>query len=101
MPKKVDYDAELKALEAKVKVLKAQRTLNLGRLVEATGAGDLDVETLVGILLGGMREADPARREAWRTDGAAFFQRGERKAQRRKREGGAGAEAASSSQAQS
>ncbi|EGG79028.1 hypothetical protein SXCC_00287 [Gluconacetobacter sp. SXCC-1] len=34
-----DIDAELKALQEKTRQLKAQKTLQLGELVEATGCG--------------------------------------------------------------
>lgn len=71
-----DIDAELKALQDKAKALKAKRIVQLGELVVATGADSLDAEVLAGVLLFAVREAKaPPTREAWRSDGAAFFQR--------------------------
>ena len=81
MRKVRDYDAELKALNDKARSLKAKRVEQLGQLVAATGADALDAETLAGGLLHVIAEAQIAgNREAWRSDGAAFFQRRARKA---------------------
>ncbi|MBB5687859.1 conjugal transfer protein TraD [Sphingobium boeckii] len=74
MRKLRDYDAELKALESKTRDLKARRIQQLGELVTACGAGDLDAETLAGILLEGSGNRDKAIKEDWRRRGAAFFQ---------------------------
>ncbi|GAY19513.1 MULTISPECIES: conjugal transfer protein TraD [Sphingomonadaceae] len=80
MRKVRDYDAELKALNDKARSLKAKRVEQLGQLVAATGADALDAETLAGGLLHVIAEAQIAgNREAWRSDGAAFFQRRGRK----------------------
>ncbi len=46
-----DYDAELKALDAKAKELKERKLRQFGVLVIATGADTLPVEELVGTLL--------------------------------------------------
>ena len=71
-----DIDAELKALSAKAKGLKARRTRQLGELVTVTGADGLDLETLAGALLAAAESAkDSATMEVWRQNGAAFFQR--------------------------
>ena len=71
-----DIDAELKALQDKAKALKAKRIVQLGELVVATGADSLDAEVLAGVLLFAVQQAKaPPTREAWRGDGAAFFQR--------------------------
>ncbi len=79
MKKPRDIDAELKALSDKARALKAKQRTQLGELVAATGADALDPEILAGILLQGVREAKIApTREAWRSDGAAFFHRGKR-----------------------
>lgn len=43
-----DYDAELKALDAKAKQLKARKREQLGELVIATGADALPMEQLAG-----------------------------------------------------
>ncbi len=75
MRKPRDIDAELKALADKAKGLKAQRLTQLGELVVLTGADALDLETLAGALLRAVKDAGLAdAKEAWRADGAAFFQ---------------------------
>lgn len=96
MRKPRDYDSELKALGDKARALKAKRVEQLGELVVATGADALDLEVLVGILRQGILEAKlETTREAWRKDGAAFFQR------RGKKSGGAAAIDGSGTQAES
>lgn len=80
MRKPRDFDAELKALESKARVLKGRKVQQLGELVIATGADALDPETLTGALLGLVKSKDTKEREAWRASGAAFFQRQSRKA---------------------
>ncbi|PSO09708.1 MULTISPECIES: conjugal transfer protein TraD [unclassified Sphingobium] len=80
MRKVRDYDAELKALGDKARALKAKKVQQFGELVMATGADTLDAEVLAGALLHVIGEAQVAEnREAWRSDGAAFFQRRGRK----------------------
>lgn len=80
MRKPRDIDAELKALSDKAKELKAKRVLQLGELVAVTGADTLDLETLTGALLAAVNDAKSAeQKEAWRSEGAAFFQRRGRK----------------------
>ncbi|WP_449468693.1 conjugal transfer protein TraD [Sphingobium chungangianum] len=81
MRKVRDYDAELRALGNKAKALKAKKVQQLGELVMATGADTLDAEVLAGALLHIVAEAQvEGNREAWRSDGAAFFRRRGRKA---------------------
>ena len=75
MRKVRDYDAELKALGDKARALKAKRVEQLGQLVAATGADALDAETLAGVLIDAIGSKDTAAKEAWRSKGAAFFQR--------------------------
>ena len=82
MRKVRDYDAELKALESRAKVIKARRIEQLGQLVTATGADALDMETLAGALLDSVASEDAEAKEAWRAKGAAFFQRRGRKGSR-------------------
>ena len=95
MRKPRDYDSELKALGDKARALKAKRVEQLGELVVATGADALDLEVLAGILRQGILEAKlETTREAWRKDGAAFFQR------RGKKGGGAAPIDGSTTQAQ-
>ena len=79
MRKVRNYDAELKALGDKARALKAKRVEQLGQLVAATGADALDAETLAGVLLDAIGSKDASTKEAWRTKGAAFFQRRGRK----------------------
>ncbi|CAH0357136.1 conjugal transfer protein TraD [Sphingobium sp. CECT 9361] len=79
MRKVRDYDAELKALGDRARALKAKRVEQLGQLVAATGADALDVETLAGVLLDAVGSMDANAKEAWRSKGAAFFQRRGRK----------------------
>ena len=74
MRKPRDIDAELRALAEKTKQLKERRVLQLGELVIATGADTIDAETLAGAMLVIAETNDPAKREAWRERGAAFFQ---------------------------
>ncbi|NIJ18316.1 conjugal transfer protein TraD [Sphingobium vermicomposti] len=83
MRKTRDYDAELKALGDKAKALKSRKVQQLGELVTATGADALDLDVLAGALLHVVAEAQvEGNREAWRSDGAGFFQRRGRKAGR-------------------
>jgi hypothetical protein len=77
-----NYDAELKALDAKARVLKAKKIEQLGQLVTACGADVLDTETLAGVLIAAVR-ADAETREAWRAKGSAYFQQRSRKTARR------------------
>ena len=79
MRKVRDYDAELKALGAKARALKARKVEQLGGLVAATGADMFDAETLAGLLLDAVGSSDAAAKEAWASKGAAFFQRRARK----------------------
>lgn len=79
MRKLRNYDAELKALGDKARALKARKVEQLGQLVSMTGADALDVEMLAGILLDAVASKDTDAKEAWRTKGAAFFQRRGRK----------------------
>lgn len=100
MRKVRDYDAELKALGDKARSLKAKRVEQLGQLVAATGADALDAETLAGVLLDAAGSKDASAREAWRSKGAAFFQRRGRKPVPSEVEGGGGAAAIDRSGAQ-
>lgn len=79
MRKPRDYDAELKALQNKAAALKQRKILQLGELVIATGADQLDPETLAGAMLKMMEANEAPRREAWRQKGVAFFQSRSRK----------------------
>lgn len=70
-----DFDAELKALNDKAKQLRERKVHQLGELVIATGADELSIEQLTGLLLAGRESKDPNVKESWRKRGAAFFQR--------------------------
>ena len=72
MRKPRDYDAELKALDDKARLLKIRRRDQLGALVEATGADALPPDILAGALLAAVT-ADAATREAWRRRGEMLF----------------------------
>tara|TARA_R110000823_G_scaffold111338_10_gene232225 strand:+ start:496 stop:825 length:330 start_codon:yes stop_codon:yes gene_type:complete len=85
MRKVRDYDAELKALNDKAKALKARKVQQLGELVTSTGADALDLDVLAGALLAAVASASAEEKEAWRSKGAAFFQRKGRKATLRPR----------------
>ena len=82
MRKPRDFDAELKALSDKAKLLRDRKLVRLGELVAATGEDALPVETLAGALLAAARSTDAATKEGWRKSGAAFFQRTTRAAPR-------------------
>lgn len=73
MRKPRDYDAELKALEDKVRELKTRKVQQLGELVIATGADALTVEELAGALVVLAETKDAGKREAWAKRGAAWF----------------------------
>jgi hypothetical protein len=79
MRKVRDYDAELKALSDKARLIKARKVEQLGTLVAATGADALDAETLAGVLLDAVESSNAEAKEAWASKGAAFFQRRARK----------------------
>lgn len=81
MRKPRDIDAELKALQEKAKQLKVQKTLQLGELVEATGADSLSIEALAGVLLAAVEQADgkPEAVARWTERGTAFFLSGTKK----------------------
>ena len=73
MRKPRDYDAELKALDDKVRQLKARKREQLGELVIATGADALPVAQLAGALLLAVESTDERAKEAQRVRGVAFF----------------------------
>lgn len=75
MRKPRDIDAELQALAAKAKGLKARKITQLGELVAATGADSLDADVLAGVLIAAVEAKGGEVTEGWRRRGAAFFQR--------------------------
>ena len=60
MAKIRDFDAELKALGERAKLLKQRKVQQYGELVEATGADALDPELLAGALLVAVATKDKA-----------------------------------------
>ena len=80
MRKPRDYDAELKALSDKARLIKARKVEQLGALVVATGADALELEVIAGMLRHGVVEAKTESvKEGWRADGAMFLERRGRK----------------------
>ncbi len=74
MRKVRDYDAELQALEDKARELKTRKVQQLGELVIATGADQLNPEELAGALVAITETKDTAKREAWAKRGVMFFE---------------------------
>ncbi|GAA0307708.1 conjugal transfer protein TraD [Rhodovulum strictum] len=79
MRKPRDFDAELKALEARARELRTRKVQQLGELVIATGADALAPEELAGALSVLADTTDAAKREAWAKRGAAMFRGGSRR----------------------
>ena len=80
-----DFDAELQALMDKARKVKGQKTVQLGELVQVTGADSLPVEALAGVLLAAVEQVkkQPEAVARWTERGQSFFQQGgkpERKA---------------------
>jgi hypothetical protein len=73
-----DFDAELQALMEKQKKIKTQKTVQLGELVQLTGADTLPMEALAGSLLALVADSkahsDTIAR--WTEQGQSFFQQG-------------------------
>lgn len=71
-----DYDAELQTLMDKAKKLKSQKTVQLGELVQVTGADSLPVEALAGALLAAVEQSKklPEAVTRWAERGQALFQ---------------------------
>lgn len=94
MRKVRDFDAELKALNERAKLLRQRKIQQFGELVEATGADALDPDLLAGALLAAVAEKDKATVSAWSTRGAQFFRETSRQSSRRARGGSEGGKAA-------
>ena len=73
-----DYDAELQTLMDKAKKLKSQKTVQLGELVQVTGADALPIEALAGALLAAVEQSkkQPEALARWAERGQALFQQG-------------------------
>lgn len=94
MRKVRDFDAELKALNERAKLLQQRKVQQFGELVEATGADALDPDVLAGALLATVAEKDKASITAWAKRGEEFFRSRERKRKRPAGSVGASDEAA-------
>ena len=95
MRKVRDFDAELKALNERSKLLRSRKIQQFGELIEATGADALEPDLLAGALLNVVAEKSQATTAAWRNAGAAFFRETSRRPSRRAREGREGGKTAS------
>ena len=73
-----DFDAELQALMDKAKKVKGQKTVQLGELVQVTGADALPIEALAGALLAAVEQSKktPEAVTRWAERGQALFQAG-------------------------
>ncbi len=71
-----DFDAELQALMDKAKKVKGQKTVQLGELVQVTGADALPMEALAGALLAAVEQSkkSPEAVQKWAERGQAVFQ---------------------------
>jgi len=94
MRKVRDFDAELKALNDRAKLLKQRKIQQFGELIEATGADVLEPDLLAGALLAVVAETDKAVMTKWSARGAQFFRDTSRRSSRRSGGGGAGGKAA-------
>lgn len=88
-----DYDAELQVLMDRAKKLKGQKTVQLGELVQVTGADALPVEALAGVLLAAVEQSrkGPDAVARWAERGEAFFRDDTGGARRGKKAGPDGA----------
>ena len=71
-----DFDAELQALMDKAKKVKGQKTVQLGELVQVTGADSLPIEALAGALLAAVEQSKktPEAVTRWAERGQTLFQ---------------------------
>jgi hypothetical protein len=83
MRKVRDFDAELKALEQRAKLLRQRKVQQFGELIEATGADALEPDLLAGALLAAVAERDKAITTKWSARGAQFFRETSRRSSRR------------------
>ena len=96
MRKVRDFDAELKSLNDRAKLLRSRKIQQFGELIEATGADALEPDLLAGALLSVVAEKDKATNTAWSSAGAQFFRETSRRSSRRARGSSEGGEAAQS-----
>lgn len=97
MRKVRDFDAELKALNERAKLLRARKIQQFGELIEATGADALEPDLLAGALLGVVAEKNKATTTTWSEAGARFFRETSRRSSRRARNSSEGNEATAGS----
>lgn len=83
MRKVRDFDAELKALNERAKLLRSRKIQQFGELIEATGADALEPDLLAGALLSVVAEKNKATTAAWSEAGARFFRETSRRSSRR------------------
>ena len=71
-----DFDAELQTLMDKAKKVKGQKTVQLGELVQVTGADSLPIEALAGALLAAVEQSKktPEAVTRWAERGQTLFQ---------------------------
>ena len=94
MRKVRDFDAELKALNDRAKLLKQRKIQQFGELIEATGADALEPDLLAGALLAAVEEKEKSVTTKWSTRGAQFFRETSRRSSRRAGDTGASSKAA-------
>ena len=70
-----DINAELEALAARTRALKARKVVQLGELVIGASADVLETEVLVGALLTAARTSEPRQIAIWREHGIRYFRR--------------------------
>lgn len=90
MRKVKDFDAELKALNERAKLLKQRKIQQFGELIEATGADALDPDLLAGALIAAVAETDKGIMTKWSARGAQFFRETSRRSSRRTARPGTG-----------
>ena len=93
MRKVRDFDAELKALNERAKLLRTRKIQQFGELIEATGADVLEPDLLAGALLDVVAEKNKATTTAWSEAGARFFRETSRRSSRGSRGGSQSSEA--------
>lgn len=94
MRKPQDYEAALKALDDKARLLRQRKVTQLGELVIACKADALPPDELAGALLAAATATDFVTKEQWRKAGEAVFASG--RSARGARANRAGAEARNS-----
>lgn len=94
MRKVRDFDAELKALNDRAKLLKQRKVQQFGELIEATGADALEPDLLAGALIAAVAETDKTTIAKWNARGAQFFRETSRRSSRRAGGSGGGNAAA-------